>query len=175
MPLRYENLTPATRAQMEAELDLDLRQDRLYLPKTLTYDGLDVWPDLLREAIREGDDATLAESAQLFLRPWDARGRRTPRDAATKLAEGEFNRLYIRAQCLLALAHGVHVEVYRAKAVRAPRFRSMHVEGQPLDPGELLDDLRRNIGMGTMLGVPGGPNSGISVRFAGPARRVGRA
>ncbi|MCA9626102.1 MAG: hypothetical protein H6736_23915 [Alphaproteobacteria bacterium] len=175
MPLNYENLTEETRVLMEAELDLDLRSETLYLPKTLTYDGLEAWPDLLREAIQHGDDATLAEAIEHVLRPRDARGRRTPVDAAAKLADGEFNRLYIRAQCMLALERGEDVEVYRAKEARDPRFRSVRLVGTLLDASELLHDLRINTGMGTMLGVPGGPNSGISVRLPLAKRRLRRA
>ncbi len=88
-----------------------------------------------------------------------------PITAAETLAEGEFNRFYIRGVCRAVLANEQHeVEVYRAKAVAQPRPESQAKIGTRVNAATLLDDLRHNVGVDTALGVPAGPNSGLSVR-----------
>jgi len=57
------------------------------------------------------------------------------------------------------------VEVYRAKQVKQPRPESIRLEGQRLNAAELLTDLRTHVGMDTVLGLPPGPNSGLSVKL----------
>jgi hypothetical protein len=82
------------------------------------------------------------------------------------LAEGEFNRFYIRALCMSAMEDGVtELVVYRAKAVQSARSESERKIGQAVSPGALLNDLRARPGVDTALGLPAGPNSGLSVRL----------
>ena len=90
---------------------------------------------------------------------------KVPKDANKTLAEGEFNRYYIRGVCKKAISEGLEIEVYRAKQVEKPRPESQALIGKTLDPKTLLDDLRERIGVDTALGVPAGPNSGLSVRL----------
>jgi len=90
---------------------------------------------------------------------------RVPLNAHLILAEGEFNRFYIRALCRKAISKGKIIEVYRAKQVDNPRTESQVLIGKSLDPQKLLDDLRQHIGVDIILGVPAGPNSGLSVRL----------
>ena len=88
-----------------------------------------------------------------------------PWNAAQTLAEGEFNRFYIRAVRRATLEDGGEtVEVYRAKAVADPRPDSEAKIGALVNAAVLLADLRQNIGIDTALGLPNGPNSGLSVR-----------
>ena len=58
-----------------------------------------------------------------------------------------------------------YVEVYRAKTVAEPRPESMAMIGARLGPDALLMDLRANVGVDTALGLPPGPNSGLSGRL----------
>lgn len=60
---------------------------------------------------------------------------------------------------------GNSVEVYRAKAVQQPRPQSERLVGTTVDVHRLLRDLRTNVGVDTALGIPAGPNSGLSVRL----------
>lgn len=160
---------------MLAELDRDLAADALYISKRLTPDGARLYPQMLREAFSEGDDETLAndlarpcvmatfETSQRHGRPYS---KRVPVGAERSLAEGEFNRFYIRALCLNVLAFGGDaLVVSRAKEVRNPRAASESRIGARIDARALLEDLRANVGLETALGVPGGPNSGLSVRY----------
>ncbi len=80
------------------------------------------------------------------------------------LAEGEFNRFYIRAVCARAVADGISgVVVYRAKSVEHARSESERKIGQTVDPSAVLNDLRAHPGVDTALGLPPGPNSGLSI------------
>jgi hypothetical protein len=89
-----------------------------------------------------------------------------PHNAPETLAEGEFNRFYIRAICVIALRRGqTDVEVYRAKDVIKPRPESASKMGSRVDANALLNDLRTSIGVESALGIPAGPNSGLSVRL----------
>jgi hypothetical protein len=157
---------------MVEELDRDIAEGRAYMSSRLSPAGAADFLNLLRAAGDKHDDTWLARqldsSQRLVTHEMSQRGgvpyrKRVPRNAAETLAEGEFNRLYVRAQCLRALAEGRDsVEVFRAKAVADPRPESEARIGHRTDAGALLDDLRRHVGVDTALGVPGGPNSGLS-------------
>jgi hypothetical protein len=87
-------------------------------------------------------------------------------NAHEMLAEGEFNRFYIRGLCVRALADGIdEVVVYRAKAVQNARSESEGKIGQRVSADALLVDLRLHKGVDTALGLPPGPNSGLSVHL----------
>lgn len=90
---------------------------------------------------------------------------KVPVTAPDTLAEGEFNRFYSRGVCVDVLAaNGSTVEVYRGKAVTNPRARSQALIGRVLPAAALLGDLRTSIGVETAMGLPPGPNSGLTVR-----------
>jgi hypothetical protein len=164
---------------MVEEVDRDTSQGILYLSPRLTERGRRDWPELLRAAVQSGDERRLTESLRGTgrLREFEKRrGRdgwrepqevRVPTTAAATLAEGEFNRFYIRGLCLRAVAENVgDVVVYRAKAVANPRPESVRLVGSRIVVTKLLDDLRLHSGEEEpALKVPGGPNSGLSVRL----------
>ncbi len=82
------------------------------------------------------------------------------------MAEGEFNRFYARGLCRRAIAEGIEaLVVYRAKEVVNPRAESVALIGKSLPAKQLLEDLRAHIGTDTALGLPPGPNSGLSVKL----------
>ena len=87
-----------------------------------------------------------------------------PRNAPLTLAEGEFNRFYIRALCKFAIYNNKKIRVYRAKTVSNPRIESEEKIGQILDANCLLNDLRQNVGIDTFLGLPS-VNSGLSIEI----------
>lgn len=87
-------------------------------------------------------------------------------NAHEMLAEGEFNRFYIRAICLRAIEDGIsEVVVYRAKRVQHARSESERKIGQLVSAEPLLRDLREHPGADTALGLPPGPNSGLSIQL----------
>jgi hypothetical protein len=160
---------------MLAELDLDEASGSLYVSERLTPTGRLAYPGLLREAFARGDDESLAnalaqpgimaayETSHRRGRPYR---KRVPYGAPRTLAEGEFNRFYMRALCANVLGFGGdHLIVFRAKLVSSPRPGSEAMIGQAISADDLLEDLRTHPGVDTALGLPPGPNSGLSARY----------
>jgi hypothetical protein len=171
------NLDERTRELMLEEVEYDVARNQLHISPFLSGQGQRDYPSLLREAIEHGDAESLAESLRGHRRIARTLHRRkptggytivtVPKTAAQTLAESEFNRYYIRALCRRALAEGVkELIVYRAKPVANPRPESEALLETAVDPAALLEDLRIHTGdEEPELGIPAGPNSGISVRF----------
>lgn len=177
MALLYYHLDDRTRQLMLEELDYDIAHNQLHISPFLSGQGQRDYPNLLREAIQEGNDATLAENLRSHRRIFKALPRRNkrqggyaiaavPANAAEILAEGEFNRFYIRALARRALEDGIpELVVYRAKKARQPRPESELLVETSLPAKDLLEDLRAHPDQPPRLGVPSGPNSGLSVRL----------
>lgn len=176
MGLNYQNLDERTRALMLVEIERDIAGGVLYLSDKLNTSGRSVYPDLLRAAAKDGSDVSFAAAIHGNLKEHGAPRKLSSGEfskppamsinAHEMLAEGEFNRFYIRGLCLRAIEDGVgEVIVYRAKAVEHPRPESEQKLGNALRAEELLRDLRMHPGVDTALGLPSGPNSGISVHL----------
>jgi hypothetical protein len=174
--LNLVNLNEHVRQLMLDEVDRDLEGGTLYVSPRLSNTGLHNYVTLLKEAIRSHDDGWLTQhlSGRGRVRPAEPRRRRqggfalvkVPYTAARTIAQEEFNRFYIRAVCRLALDEGIpEVVVYRARAARQPRPESQEMIGRRLNAQALLDDLRAHTGMETLLRLPPGPGSGLSVRL----------
>lgn len=177
MALDLVDLDSETRGWMIAELDHDLEGDRLYTGKYLTDLGTERYPALLREAIETGDDESLVAALSepgLFATTYQKRKptggyspAKVPYTAPVTLAEGEFNRFYLRGLCRRSLSSGGgDIEIYRARSSSAPRPESEAMIGTRLGSAALLSDLRENTGVDTALRLPPGPNSGLSGRLA---------
>lgn len=129
----------------------------------------------LREAVADRDDGWLADQLrrpgllETHERRRTASGvtmARVPTNAGETLAEGEFNRFYARGLCARAVEDAVaEVEVYRAKPVARPGAQSEAMLGSRIPAAALLEDLRTAQGVEPALGLPRGPNSGLSVRL----------
>jgi len=176
MALTLEHLDEKTRHYMLAEFDRDAAQDDgVYLSERLSPQGVAAYPSALREAIASGDDSTLQSVLQEpgMLNSHDKsyvtkKGKLvTPKmnvRAPQTLAEGEFNRYYVRGLCARVCNEGGgNVEVYRARASSWERPESVAMIGSQINATELLDDLRRHIGEEPTL-LPD-VNSGLSVRL----------
>ena len=174
MGLTLDNLEEARRFMLE-EIALDINEHTLYISTRLTATGKGAFPDLLRQAADQFNDDWLADQLNhgLLNATLEARKpkggyytKRMPIDAHETLAEGEFNRFYARGLCRYAIEHNIPaLEIYRAKAVMTPRSASEAKRGQMISAEALLRDLRTSQGMDTALGLPPGPNSGLSVRL----------
>lgn len=175
MGMHYASLADV-REHMSNELKVDQAAGKLFVSNRLTPLGGQKWPGLLLVAVEQHDDEWLAgqlRANRLIIAQEQRRkpsGGYTmaavPATAPDTLAEGEFNRFYIRGVCLQAIKIGrPTVEVYRAKAVGAPRAESIAKVGTHISPERLLADLRQNLGIDTALGLPAGPNSGLSVKL----------
>jgi hypothetical protein len=176
MTLHLFHLDERTRALMLEEVEYDLGRNQLYISPYLSGQGIHDYPMLLREAIQHGDESTLAESLGQYRRIGRTYHRRLPEggytivtiphNAPETVAEGEFNRYYIRALCRRAIEDGIdELIAYRARPVTSPRPASEELLETTIDPAALLEDLRQHTGEEPELGIPGGFNSGISVRL----------
>ncbi|MFC5860714.1 hypothetical protein ACFPT7_00250 [Acidicapsa dinghuensis] len=178
MALVLRNLDTLTRKYMLVEVERDIQIGKLYISSRLSSRGALEYPQLLRDSVIGGDDSSLASELSVPGRLNLSETRNTkkglisaavPITAPQTLAEGEFNRFYARGLCLLAMASDItHLEIYRAKEVETPRSISIQLIGSKMLVDKLLEDLRIHQGTDTALGLPPGPNSGLSVML--PAR-----
>ena len=174
MPLHYENLDPTTRRYALTELDDDLKNGTFHASDRLRPTAIADYQRLLHEAIRYYDDRWLEERASDLLVDVETRQTRTggqttakvPEMAARMLAEGDFNRYYMRGVAMRAIEEGrMVVEVYRARLSLEPRPESTELEGHRLDARELLDQLRGLATTEPVIPRLGRVNSGLSVRL----------
>ena len=175
MGLNYVDLDETTRDYMLRELASDVAAKKVYISSNFNDTGKKIWLEIFSESIRKYDDEWLAiqlKRKECFLdkKPFMTKTgstsfRSVPYNAAETFAEGEFNRLYMRAICLRALEGPGNVIVYRGKDVDKPRPESQSKIGSIVSANELLIDLRNSQGSGTRLGI-GEPNSGISVKLS---------
>ena len=175
MGIRYQNLDDVTRAYM-------LEESRLgghYKSPRLNGVGLESWVSLLEGAIQSHDDDWL--SAELLRHGYFkavetyttrsgavAQRRINAPHSAQMLAEGEFNRYYLRGLCRRASEESTpELLIYRGKAVTNPRPESEAKIGTRIGILGLLNTLRRNdfVSVEEAFAVPGGPNSGLTARL----------
>lgn len=176
MSLNLLDLDGRTRQYMQKELEYDLARQQLHISPYLSGQGIHDFTDLLRNAIKKGDEETLAEALRDKHRIARTAHRQLPQggfhivsvpaNAAEMIANDAFNRYYMRALCCRAIDEEMEqLIVYRAKPVHTPRSRSEELVETAVDPTQLLKDLRQHTGEATDLGIPGGPNSGLSVHM----------
>ncbi len=160
-PYDFLELDETTRRLMLEELDLDIAQnEHPYLGKTLTDQGRADYVALLRQAMLEGDEASLVIALSSA-----GRVNVVPVDAARRLGRTEFNRYYMRAICVRAAEHdATPVVAYRAHDSKEPRKESDRLIriGEHSAP-RILAILRAATGGDAESGV-GQPNSGLSLR-----------
>lgn len=171
----FANLDAATRRHMLDEINRDIEGDTLYMSPRLSEVGQRDYPELLLHAAESGDADSLAAGLQISgrlnitetaTRNGKTYSKRVPTNAHQTMAEGEFNRFYARGLCLRAAEDGIEeVIIYRAKDVTSPRPESEAMIGTAVGATRLLEDLRTSIGVEPALGIPPGPNSGLSIRL----------
>lgn len=176
MGIAYENLDDATRRFMIEEIDMDVANGTIYVSNYLNAQGCERWPDMLRQAAQTGTDDSLANAIRSDNCLKQQVERKKPKGGYTMAAvpvtahqtmgEGEFGRYYARGLCRRAIDEGIpEFEVYRAKAVMEPRPGSQAKIGLRVDPATILADLRQTQGVEPALGLPPGPNSGLTLRI----------
>ena len=174
MPLQYGNLDPTTRRHALAELDKDIASGDFHASERLRPTTIAEYQRYLREAIRYYDDRWLEEHASDLLVDFEHRRTRSggqttarlPDMAARMLAEGDFNRYYMRGLALRAIEEGRQVvEVYRARLSLEPRTESAQIEGSRLAAEDVLHHLRGQPVADPAVAALGRVNSGLSVRL----------
>lgn len=174
MGIAYTNLDEITRKHMLAEISLG----KHYESPRLTPPGLAAWPTLIQQAAQQYNDDWLAQQLLQggYFRAEESYTRNgksftrsiNAQSSAVQLAEGEFNRYYVRGLCVRAGQEGKSsLTVYRGKAVSQPRPESEALIGKSLQVGPLLEALRSNdfVTIEATQGVPGGPNSGLTCKL----------
>jgi hypothetical protein len=156
-------------------LDHQVRHlERREVAPALRFRELPDVPGRLREALHSGADETLAQwlvtpgivnSHEQSHRNGVPFTKKVPSNASSTLAEGEFNRFYLRGLCARALNEGAKVEIYRGRISGNPRTESEYLIGQVLEPAQLVRGLRSSVGGDTALGLPPGPNSGLTAKL----------
>ncbi|RLV60873.1 hypothetical protein D5018_04315 [Parashewanella curva] len=163
------------RNEMISEIQNDIAQDKLYISDRLNQSGKEVYSQLLLAAAEEGNIESFVANLNMgyfnptYLRKKPSGGFTSasmPYNANATLCEGEFNRFYIRAVCQKAISQDQqYITVYRARHSGTPRSASLRLENQQFSALQLLNDLQANVGVDTALGLPPGPNSGMSVKL----------
>jgi hypothetical protein len=174
MPLQYESLDPTTRRHALAELEADLANGSFHISERLRPESVAEYQRLLKDALRYYDDRWLEEHASDLLVETESRRTRTggtttakvPQMATRLLAEGDFNRYYMRGVALRAIEEGRQIlEVYRARLSVEPRPESAQLEGSRIQATELLAHLRGPLSPDPTVSPLGRTNSGLSVRL----------
>ena len=119
MSMNFEELTPPVRVPMLAAYDAEVDSGRPYESSVMSPEGLAAYPDLLREALRAGDEVTLtrAISNPRYWKATNARGAAVnPAASASALALTEFNTWYVAGLAAVLQAEGAtDCDVYRAE------------------------------------------------------------
>jgi hypothetical protein len=161
MALNYEHLDDRTRQSMQNEVDLDISRGALYISSRLIQSHEDAW---FADELRCTKCMNATEERRK--RGGGFSTVKVPITAPDTLAEGEFNRFYVRGLCIRALEDGLaEVMVCRGKQVSQPRPESETMIGKLISAKMLLEDLRKSQGVEPALGLPPGPNSGLTVRL----------
>ncbi|MCC5613454.1 hypothetical protein LC612_43975 [Nostoc sp. CHAB 5834] len=152
---------------MLEEMSLDQQQGIFFISNRFNSTGQSLYPQMFKRAIQNGDELSLLLEleAGFYFEQFEFRGSKrvkVPTNAATLIAQNEFNRSYIRAICAKAIKEGeIHVRVYRARTSSSPRPDSDLKIGTLLNAADLLQDLRLTIG--TAANILPEISSGLSV------------
>jgi hypothetical protein len=149
MMLNLNELTDEVRASAVAELDAELGGLAPFYPARLNETGRDMWPDMMRAALKDHDvewlvEALLADDTLVGfegsvngLRPVNARA------AAELIGLSEFNTWYVRGLSAQLLREGVpEVRVYRAGRPKFVAAACAQHEGRVYPTRQVFDGHR---------------------------------
>ena len=175
MGLNYVNLDERTRSYMVKEAAVG----PLYDSPRMHGQGKAAWPELFNQAVENHSDDWLARqiiakrmlsSQEQYLKNGKLLWRNVNiESSAQMLAEGEFNRFYLRGLCLRASDDGIpHLIVYRGRHSNNPRPESEAKIGMMVPVDGLLATLRSANFVSIekdVFAIPSGPNSGLTARL----------
>jgi len=142
MTLELKELDSVTRGHMLAALEDDVASGRLEVPPLLTREGRSAYVGCLRDAVRRGNEVTLARSLQdsAWWRELDGDG--VPVEigqAAAGLAATEFGALYTAGRCIRLLKEGERqCRIYLAGSEPEPECVGTRVEGAVVSVSDVL-------------------------------------
>lgn len=128
---------------MLEEIQHDISNKNLYFSKRFSQRGIDDYPNLLIKHVQNGNEISLGnelnQNGRFNTTETTIRGtKKVPINAHETLAEGEFNRFYVRALCLIAIESGEKLEAYRAKEVAHSRSESQYKIGELVAPPAIV-------------------------------------
>jgi hypothetical protein len=126
MAMNFEELDDVTRRYMLAEFELEEQSPSPYRGKGLTNGGKAVFPDLMRNAVKEGNEHTLAQAllnsaywhrTETYVRAGVERERQVNiLQTSERLALSEFNTWYVRGLAKRLMDENVtRCQAYRAQ------------------------------------------------------------
>ncbi len=172
MAMKYEELNEKTREYMLAEFEKEQASESAYRSKALSQKGLDVFPNLMREAIISGTEVSLCESiesdpywtsTEKYTRGGVTRmRRRNIAQSARRLALTEFSTWYVRGFARRLLDEGVEqCEVYRGEQPKWEPAECATHEGSIVSVRGIYDNHRARYcpepGDQTAFSIPFGP------------------
>jgi hypothetical protein len=161
---------------MLKEVESDVSRGELYLSSRLSKIGQQDYPHLLKEAITKYDADWLADMLRADNRLNAFEQRRKPKGGYTvakvpisapeTLAEGEFNRFYVRALCCRAREDKVpELIIYLARDVGNVRPEAERLVGTTVSVDVLADKVKTATGVDAAFNLPSGRSYGLSVRL----------
>ena len=179
MAMKFEELEETTRRYMLAEFEAEELGELPYRSKALTNGGRAMFPDLMRKAIRGGNEQTLAADllnsaywhrTETYVRSGIARERQVNIiQAAERLALSEFNTWYVRGLAKKLLEENVtQCQAYRAQLPKWEPGECATHEGQ-IYPVELIYRGHRarywpEPGNKSAISIPFGPGCHHTIR-----------
>jgi hypothetical protein len=152
------------------EMEHDIENGTLYFSKRFNAQGRERYVELLRQALSSGNEESLADSLSQngCFEEFEKRGEKlvkVPVTAPKTFSDGEFNRFYMRALSVHAKETKRLIVVYRANSTVNPRTESEALIGVEFNSEDLLKHLRSGPEVDAILGLPPGPNSGLSIKL----------
>jgi hypothetical protein len=179
MPMNFEELDEKTRKCMLAEFEAEEASGKPYRSKALSDEGRSAFPTIMRDAIVEGNEETLADSlakpkywsqSESYVRNGVTRTRPiNVQAAAERPAVTEFNTWYVRGLAKRLMDERVtQCQVYRAAPPKwEPAECSKH-EGHVYSVQELHDGHRAKYwpepGKPNAFSIPAGPSCHHTIR-----------
>jgi len=172
MAMHYEELDDQTRGYMLSEFEAEQASGNPYLSKALSPAGLEFFPDLMREAIKSGNERSLAraleredlwKAEETYTRGGVTRSRkRNILQSAVRLALTEFSTWYVRGLARRLLDEGIEeCEVCRGEQPKWEPGECAEHEGRIVPVREIYDNHRARYwpepGDETAFSIPFGP------------------
>ena len=151
--MNFEELDPNTREWMLNEFNSEQHQTPHFEPTELNPIGLAAFPDIMRQAIRDGNIASLATSlsnssywkaTRTYLRKGKTITQKIdPITSAQRLAHSEFTTWYTRGMARKLKEEGiVQCQVYRADSAAQPNCECTSLEGNMVSVDEIYNGHR---------------------------------
>jgi hypothetical protein len=175
MTMHFEELDETTRQYMLTEFEVEEGSKLPYRGHLLSSAGRAIFAELMRTAIRSGNEQTLIQTLTVpaYWQPIEVYKKGTRRiniqQAAERLGLSEFNTWYVRGLSQRLLHEGVSLcQVYRAAHPKWGPDKCSLQEGQVFAAKDIYQGHRARYwpapGNSSVLSIPFGPNCHHTIR-----------